>query len=82
MYEALYFQFSVNLKDNIRAANGGGRMVRRCWVNCGCRGVLLISMIVGHGLIALAVGAGGLLGHFSRVYHFSFLSPSPGDGPI
>ena len=34
-------------------------MVRRCWVNFQCRGVLLISIIVGQGPIALAVGAGG-----------------------
>ena len=26
---------------------GGGRVVRKCWVNCQCRGVLLIWMIVG-----------------------------------
>ena len=24
----------------------------------------------------------GLFGHFSLFYHFSLLSPSPGDGPI
>ena len=34
-------------------------MVRRCWVNFQCRGVLLIWVIVGQGPIALAVGAGG-----------------------
>ena len=34
-------------------------MVRRCWVNFHCRGVLLIWIIVGQGPIALAVGAGG-----------------------
>ena len=34
-------------------------MVRWCWVNFQCRGVLLIRMIVGQGPIALAVGAGG-----------------------
>ena len=46
-------------------------MVRRCWVNFQCRGVLLISIIVGQGPIALAIGAGGgLFGHF-----FSHLSP-------
>ena len=36
-----------------------GRVVRRCWVNFQCRGVLLIWIIVGQGPIALAVGAGG-----------------------
>ena len=59
-------------------------MVRRCWVNFQCRGVLLIWVIVvGQGHIALAVGAGGgCLDSFSLVYLFSFLSPSLGDVPI
>ena len=52
-------------------------MVRRCWVNFQCRGVLLIWISVGQGPIALAVGAGaGCLDIFSLIYHFSFLSPS------
>ena len=52
-------------------------MVRRCWVNFLCRGVLLIWIIVGQGPIALAIGAdGGCLDIFSLIYHFSFLSPS------
>ena len=33
-------------------------MVRRCWANFQYRGVLLIWIIVGQGLIAFAVGAG------------------------
>ena len=52
-------------------------MERRCWVNFKCRGVLLVWMIVGQGLIALAVGAGGgCLDIFSLIYLFSPLSPS------
>ena len=52
-------------------------MVRWCWVNFQCRGVLLIWIIVGLGPTALAVGAGGgCLDVFSLIYHFSFLSPS------
>ena len=52
-------------------------MVRRCWVNFQCRGVLLIWIIVGQGPVVLAVGAGGsCLDIFSLIYHFSFLSPS------
>ena len=44
---------------------GGGQVVRRCWVNFQCRGVILIWIIVGQGPIALAIGAGGgLFGHF------------------
>ena len=38
---------------------GGGRVVRRCWVNFQCRGVLLIWIIVGQGTIALEIGVGG-----------------------
>ena len=37
----------------------GGRVVRWCWVNFQCRGVLLIWIIVGQGPTALSVGAGG-----------------------
>ena len=56
---------------------GGGRVVRWCWVNFQCRGVLLIWNRVGQGPIALAIGAGGgCLDIFSLVYHFPFLSPS------
>ena len=63
--------------------SGGGRVVRRCWVNFQCRGVLLIWIIEGQGPIALAVGAGGgYLDIFSLVYLFSFLSLSLRDGPI
>ena len=62
---------------------GGGRVVQWCWVNFQCRGVLLIWIRVGQGLIALAVGAGGgCLDIFSLVYHFSSFSLSLGDGPI
>ena len=34
-------------------------MVRWCWVNFQCRGVLLIWIRVGQGPSALAMGAGG-----------------------
>ena len=52
-------------------------MVRRCWVNFQCRGVLLIWITVGQGPTALAVGACGVVVDiFTLVYHFSFLSPS------
>ena len=41
-------------------------MVRWCWINFQCRGVLLIWIRVGQVFTALAVGAGGgcLFGHF------------------
>ena len=52
-------------------------MVRRCWVNFQCRGVLLTWITVGQGPIVLAVGAGGgCLDIFSLTYRFSFLSLS------
>ena len=43
-----------------RINNGerGGRVVRKCWVNFQCQGILLIWIIVGQGLIVFAVGAG------------------------
>ena len=51
-------------------------MVRRCWVNFQCWGVLLLWIIVGQGPIALAVGAGGCwLDIFLSSITF-FLSPS------
>ena len=54
-----------------------GRVVRWCWINFQCLGVLLILVKVGQGPIVLAVGAGGgCLEINSLVYHFSFLSPS------
>ena len=54
---------------------GAGWVVRWCWINFQCRGVLLIWIRVGQGPTALAVGA-GCLDIFSLVYRFSFLSPS------
>ena len=62
----------------------GGRVVRWCWVNFQCRGVLLIWIRVGQGPTALAVGAGGgcldvFYSHLSFLFSFSL---SLGDGPI
>ena len=60
----------------------GGRVVRRCWVNFQCQGVLLIWIIIGQGPIALAVGAGrGCSVIFSHIYHFSSLPPSLWETP-
>ena len=65
---------SITLSSTINY--GGGRVVRWCWVNFQCRGVLLIWIIVGQGLTALAVGADrGCLNIFPLIYHF-FSSPS------
>ena len=68
MHEAIYCGI------HLPVWHGGGRVVRRCWVNFQCRGILLVWMIVGQGPIALAVG-GGCLDIFILVYLFSFLSP-------
>ena len=52
-------------------------MLRRCWVNFQCQGILLTWLTVGQGPIALAVGAGGgCLNIFTLIYPFSPLSPS------
>ena len=58
-------------------------MVRRCWVNFQCRGILLVLIIVGQGPTALTIGAGGgcldiFFSHLSFLSSFSF---SLGDGP-
>ena len=59
-------------------------MMRWCWVNFQCRGVVLIWIKVRQGPTALAVGAGGAF--FLSSIFFSFLSLSLplslGDGPI
>ena len=45
-------------------------MVRWCWVNFQCRGVLLFGIIVRQGLSAFAVGAGGVV----HIFFLSFIS--------
>ena len=52
----------------------GWSVVRWCWVNCQCRGVLLVWITVGQGRTALAVGAG--VDIFTLRYLFFLLSPS------
>ena len=58
---------------------GGGRVVRRCWVNFQCWCVLLFWTIEGQGPVVVAVDAGGgcldiFFSHLSRL--FFFLPPS------
>ena len=57
-------------------------MVRGCWVNIQCRGVLLISNIVGQDHTALEVGGGGVVWTFflSSII-FIFFSPSLWERP-
>ena len=47
-----------------------GRMMRWCWVNVQCRGILLVWIIVGQWPTVLAVAAGGGCFHI-------FSSPEP-----
>ena len=58
-------------------------MVRWCWVNFQCQGVLLIWNRVGQGPTVLAVGMGGgcLAIFFSRLSFLFSFSLSLGDGP-
>ena len=61
----------------------GGRVVKWCWVNFQCQGVLLIWIIVGKRPSVLAVGAdGGCLQFFSLLSFLSSFSLSLGDGLI
>ena len=63
----------------------GGPVVRLCFVNFQCQGVLLIWIRVGQGPTVLAVGVGGCsrFGHFFSLLSFPFPCPlSLGDGPI
>ena len=62
---------------------GGGRVVRRCWVNFQCRGVLQFGFSRARAYCACSRCGWGLFGHFYS--HLSFLSSfslSLGDGPI
>ena len=52
------------------------RVLRRCWVNFQCRGVLLTWIIVEQGPTALAVGAGEDCSDMLYSRLFSFPSPS------
>ena len=75
--ELSHIEFSQSFDWTILSVTGGGRVVRRCWVNFQCWGVLLIWIIVGQGPVALGVGAGGgCLDIFSLICPFSPLSPS------
>ena len=61
----------------------GGQVLRWCWVNFQCQGVLLTLIRVGQGPAALAVGCRwGLFGHFvlSSIISF-FILPLSGRQP-
>ena len=73
-----------HLANPVSKLPGAGRVVRCCWVNFQCRGVLLIWIRVGQGPTALVIGAvGGLFGSFfSRLSFLFSFSLSLGDSPI
>ena len=60
---------------------GGGRVVRRCWVNFQCWDVLLTWITVGQGPIVLAVGAGRSLDIFLSSITSLFFLPLSGRRP-
>ena len=63
----------------------GGWVMRWCWLNFQCRGVLLIWIVVGQGPAALAVGThlvGVVRTFFSCLLFLFSFSLSLGDGPI
>ena len=53
VYIFFFFTFTVSCRTVLA---GGGWVVRWCWVNFECRGVLLIWLIVGEGLAVIADG--------------------------
>ena len=66
--------FSQRERDSPKSSReGGGRVVRWCWVNFQCRGEPLIWLIVGQGPFALAVGAGCLDIFLSSIFFLFFL---------
>ena len=74
--------FLKNISDS-PLCRGGGRVVRWCWVNFQCRGVLQFGYSRARDYCARSRCGWGLFEHFDS--HLSFLSSfslSLGDGPI
>ena len=85
LWEVARYRLKYCLKGSLNPKQPTNQVMRWCWVNFQCRGVLLIWIIIRQGPTALAVGAGGVcLDFFSHVYHFPLLSISLslGYGPI
>ena len=78
--------FNKNIVNDITGGGGGhSRVVRWCWVNLQCRGVLLIWIIAGQGPTALKVGVGRVVWtcfFLSSIISLFFLPLVLGDGPI
>ena len=79
---------SLGLKDHIgtvvfQLEHGGGRVVRWCWVNFQCRGVLQFGYSRARAYCARSRCGWGVFGHFySRLSFLSSFSLSLGDGSI
>ena len=72
----------IHKVETLSKCNGGGRVVRRCWLNFQCQGVLLAWITVGQGPIVLAVGAGvGCLEFFLSSITSVFILPLSGRRP-
>ena len=61
---------------------GGGRVVRWCWVNFQCRGVLKLDYSRARAYCTCSRCGRGLLHFYSHLSFLSFFSLSLGDGPI
>ena len=69
-----YHIFIMHTKFENFTSEGGGQVVRWCWANFQCRGVLLIWIRVGQGPSVPAVGAVGVVWTFflSSIISLSF----------
>ena len=74
---SVFPSWSQHWKERVFSCKSqGGQVVRWCWVEFQCQGLLLIWIIVGQVSAGLAVGAGGgCLYIFSLVCLFFLLSP-------
>ena len=82
LFAASFFPITQKRKDNHftgggGGGGGGGRVVRWCWVNFQCRGVLqLLDYSRARAYCACSRCGGGCLDIFTLIYPFSPLSPS------
>ena len=76
-FHILYLRYIGSQNSAPLTAIRGGRVVRRCWVNFQCQGVLLHWVIVGPTALAIGAGGGCLNIFYSRLpFLFFFLSLS------
>ena len=77
-----YLKWPLNPKQPTNGRLRGGRVVRWCWVNFQCRGVLQFDYSRARAFCACSRCGWGWFGHFTLIYPFSSFSLSLGDGPI